>query len=699
MSNVSDPTVSPAALDVKEIHEVSETAATPGVAESGRPSPATSFRLVFLSFLMLFLELALIRWTAANNVHLAYVTNLVLIGSFLGIGVGFLLAHASLRVLGWTPVALAVLTAFVLTFPVKLTALVDNHFEGASGMSALPRWLSLSVIFVLVVIVMAGVGQALAETFSKFRPLDAYRLDVLGSVAGIAVFSLLSFLWLPPISWGAIVVLGMFVMLGRQVRWWQGLAALSIVILLALESMSAVDQWSPYYKITATEPSGPEGGLVVSANNIPHQTAYSVATLRRIESFYFFPYRHLATKPRNVLVIGAGTGNDVAVALSEGAGHVDAVEVDPVIAQLGREKSPSHPYQNPRVTLHVDDGRAYLENTDRHYDLILFALPDSLTVLAGQSSLRLENYLLTIDALRAVKAHLNPKGTFSMYNYYQPALLDRYASSLRTVYGSSPCVQLGDPLAGRRQAVLTIGAHGGVSNCRTVWSGKEISAATDNHPFPYLFGSGIPAFYVWTVLLILAFSLVVIRTAAGSLRTMTRYLDLACMGAAFMLLETKNIVQFALLFGTTWFVNSLVFAGILVSVYAAIETARHLRLPRPFILYVALLVALGVAWIVPQEDLLSLSSVPRFLAAITLAFAPVFLANLVFAQRFKDVGSSTKAFGANLLGTVVGALLEYLSLVTGYQFLLVVVALLYGLAFLLNRRRVGSYEPRRLVHA
>jgi hypothetical protein len=161
------------------------------------------------------------------------------------------------------------------------------------------------------------------------------------------------------------------------------------------------------------------------------------------------------------------------------------------------------------------------------------------------------------------------------------------------------------------------------------------------------------------------------------------------MGAAFLLLETKNVVQFALLFGTTWFVNSLVFAGVLISVWLAVETARHVRLPPLPVLYGLLLAALIVAWAVPQDSLLSLSPVPRFFAAVAVAFAPIFVANLVFAKRFAAVGSSTVAFAANLLGAIVGGLLEYLSLVTGYRFLLVVVAVLYGLAFLAFRL-VGS---------
>jgi hypothetical protein len=175
---------------------------------------------------------------------------------------------------------------------------------------------------------------------------------------------------------------------------------------------------------------------------------------------------------------------------------------------------------------------------------------------------------------------------------------------------------------------------------------------------------------------------------------MRRYLDLFFMGTAFLLLETKSVVQFALLFGTTWFVNALVFAGVLVAVLIAIETARRVRLPNPAYLYVALLLAIGVAWLVPVHALLGLDLAPRFVAAVVLAFTPIFIANLVFAERFRNVESSTVAFGANLLGAMVGGVLEYVSLLTGYQALLIVVALLYGAAFLTGPLMAGRRATR-----
>ena len=675
-----------------------------GVEKSGAPAPRgavselSPWRLVALSLLTLFVELALIRWTAANNVQLANVTNFILLGSFLGVGLGFLMARRRIDLFRLAPLWLALLVAFVLLFPVKLVTLRGTHeFDGLPGHGAVSQWVSLPAIFALVVLSMASIGQATARVFGQFAPLDAYRFDIIGSLGGIVLFSLLSFVGLPPIAWGAVAAALFIVLLGVRQRWWQWMAVAALVLMLLFESLSTTDLWSPYYKIsTAHVTTTVEGhryhGVAVWGNNIPYQTLFSVSTLRRIEPFYLFPYRHVvgSRSLASVLVIGAGTGNDVGVALSEGARHVDAVEIDPDLVQLGKSDNPEHAYQSPRVTIHIDDGRAYLQDTSKRYSLILYALPDSLTALTGQSApVGLENYLLTTQAIQEAREHLAPGGTFVMYNYYQPFLLNRYATTMDRVFGSRPCVQLGNTLAGRQQAVLTVGLDGRTAHCSTFWNGHRYDAVSDDRPFPYLPTPSIPSYYLLVLALVLLASLVLVRVAGGPFKTMVQYVDLFWMGAAFLLLESKNIVQFALLFGTTWYVNSLVFAGVLLSVYAAIETARHVRLPRPVILYGALLVALVISFVVPQEALLGLPVVVRFLAATVLAFAPIFIANLVFAQRFKDVGTSTTAFGANLLGAMVGGMLEYLSLVTGFRFLLIVVAVLYALAFFFGRHHLA----------
>jgi hypothetical protein len=656
--------------------------------------PGSQTRLVFASFLMLFTELALIRWIGANNVFVAEATNLVLIASFLGIGIGFLNGRGGRDYLRWTPLTLFVLVGFVLLFP----AILHNPggptpFVGAFRMPALPEWLSLTVAFVLTVAVMVGFGQAVARVFVGFRPLSAYRLDILGSIAGIAAFSVLSFLDQPPATWGIVIGLGLVGLLWPQIRWWQVAAVAGVIALLCVESFTTGQIWTPYNKILLSPTNGDAPNVSVTANNIPYQTIHPLSTMSK---FYFLAYEHITKQSlSNVLIIGAGTGNDVTVALHEGARHIDAVDIDPGLIGIGRQHNRNHPYQSPRVTAYVADGRQFLEDTSKHYSLILFALPDSQAFLAGQSGIRLESFLLTEQSIEAAKAHLSPGGTFSMYNWYTPFVLNRYANTLETVFHKDPCEQVasGTSSAGRKEAVLTIGPGPTVANCSSYWHGEHITPATDDWPFPYLRSPSIPSGYALMLACILLGSILLVRiggVGSGVFGRMRSYADLAFMGAAFLLLETKNIVGFAVLFGTTWFVNALVFAGVLVAVYLAVETARWVKLPPPTVLYPALIVALAVAWVVPQADLLSLPVIPRFLVGCALAFAPVYLANLIFSQKFKEADSTAPAFAANLLGAIAGGILEYLSLITGYRFLLILVAVLYALAFVTGRRHKAT---------
>jgi len=341
----------------------------------------------------------------------------------------------------------------------------------------------------------------------------------------------------------------------------------------------------------------------------------------------------------------------------------------------------------PRVSVHTTDGRAFLEQTSRHYDLILLALTDSITLVPGQGAVRLESYLFTKQAVESARDHLKPHGVFSMYNYYRTRwLLDRLGGTVQQVFHHTPC-ENGSGVGSTRFTALVDSPNAADLHCAAVWkpSGSVPAPATDDHPFPYLRTNSIPSLYVVTTLLILAFSLVAVRLIAGPMRTMGGYLDLFFLGVAFLLLETKNVVQFALLFGTTWFVNALVFLGILLTVLLAVEVCRRVTFRHPARLYVLLFAAIAVAWAIPPSSLLSLSFLPRFAGAVALAFAPVFFANLIFSERFKESGSSTTAFAVNLLGAMVGGLLEYTTLIIGYRALLIVVAGAYGAAFVFGR--------------
>jgi hypothetical protein len=661
-------------------------------ADAARPRLARNegVRLVGLSFLMLFAELALIRWTGSRVVYLSYFSNFVLLGSFLGIGLGFLSARRRFDLFRWTPVALALLVTFVSAFPVVVQrASSQVIYFGKLHQGGLPAWATLPVIFLACAVVMAFIAQGVARSFARFPPLTAYRYDILGSLAGIAAFSLLSFLDAPPLAWGVIATLMLLALAGGRPGIVQIAAVAATLALLSVQSLEHDHLWSPYYEISlARHP----GWTMVSVNGIPHQTIQPLARRRKTEPVYFEPYRLLRHNHlRDVLIIGAGNGSDVAIALQSGARRVDAVEIDPRLYALGRKLNPEHPYQNPRVHVTIDDGRAFLQRTRRRYDLVLFALPDSLTLVAGQGSIRLESYLFTLQAIQLARSHVRPGGAFGMYNYYREQWLqDRFARTVQEAFGSRPCVtEYG------RLSLLLAGVGGGAVQCKTVWTPGNRSIpppATDNHPFPYLRVPSIPSIYVNALLLILAASAVLVRGVAGPVRPMVGYVDLFFMGAAFLLIETENVVRFALLFGTTWFVNALVFGGILLSVLAAIEVSRRVTIRRPVRLYGVLMAALLIAWLIRPSSLLSLGVLPRFAAATAVSFLPVFFGNLIFAQRFRDVGSSVTAFGANLLGAMVGGILEYAALVEGYHVLLVVVAALYGLAFLAGRRHLSALQ-------
>jgi SAM-dependent methyltransferase len=443
-----------------------------------------------------------------------------------------------------------------------------------------------------------------------------------------------------------------------------------MVAALLVETMTTGISWSPYYKIQLANP-------LISVNGIPHQSIAPLSALLQENSPYRQAYDRTPGNPhKRVLVIGAGNGNDVAVALANGAERVDAVEIDPRLQEIGAQLHPAKPYDDPRVHVHINDGRAFLERTNTRYDLVILALPDSLTLVAGASNLRLESYLFTQQAFEAARDHLAPHGAFAMYNYYRKSwLVDRFAGTLEDVYGHAPCMTT----FGRNAAVLVAGMTTADQSCEQIWqpSGAVPAAASDDHPFPYLLHRNIPTLYLGVLGAILLVTLLSVRLTGVRIRSVVRYTDMFLLGAAFLLLETKNVINFALYFGTTWLVNALVFIGVLLAVLAGVEVRRRLLRVNQLLLQLLLFGTLAVAWLVPAHAVLSLPFAARLAAAIALAFAPIFCANLIFSDRLALAPDPTSAFGANLLGALTGGALEYLALVTGYQALLLVVALLY----------------------
>jgi len=267
-------------------------------------------RLFGLSFLMLFTELALIRWTGANIVYLSYFSNFVLLGSFLGIGIGFLRARARVNLFPYAPVALALLILFVRVFPVEVVrtgnAGIIFFGYGKFNASGPPTWVTLPVVFLAVAAVMAMIGEGVARTFITFPALDAYRLDIAGSIVGIAAFSALSFLDAKPVVWALIVALVMLLLYGTRVGLLQVVAVVAVVLLLWSESLSSSDIWSPYYRISVQ--AGGPGRYSINVNGIPHQ---NIIPARQLQKVYSQPYLDDPGNPlNNVLIIGAGGMRD-----------------------------------------------------------------------------------------------------------------------------------------------------------------------------------------------------------------------------------------------------------------------------------------------------------------------------------------------------------------------------------------------------
>lgn len=656
------------------------------------------------SALMLFVQLALIRWTGSNLVHMSYFSNLILLASFLGIGLGFLRSRYKTDLGRFTPLGLLLLIAFITFFPATVQVgskdLIFFHQVDPTG---LPTWVTLPLVFIVVAVTMTGFGEITGRAFREFKALDAYRWDIIGSILGTLTFTLISFLRAPSWVWPIITLVLLWALYGFKLPWVSRIAMALVIAATVMEALAPGVSWSPYYKVTTeTKLQGTaQEWTDIHVNGIPHQMVMDVNERLKLEAVYGKPYERAVGNPlNNVLIVGAGTGTDLALSLVKGAKHVDAVEIDPRIQQIGREINPNQPYSDPRVTAFIDDGRAFLSRNDSKYDLILFALPDSLTLVSGASQLRLESYLFTKQSIEAARDHLTEDGVFAMYNYYrEPWLINRLAGTVDEVFGHAPCL---DQFAGQSLAAITVGKNADNAVCDVangaVWNRASIAAAggeipapsVDDRPFLYLKDNSIPSLYLIVIALILGASLIGIRVFGGPFKTMRGYGDLFFMGAAFLLLETRSITTFALLFGTTWLVNALVFTGVLLAVLCAIELTQRMgrrgkEIPRKLII-AALFVSLGVAYLIPNASLLSLPVPIRLISAVVLAFAPIFFANLLFTSRFKDSENPTAAFAANLFGAMVGGCLEYLSLILGYQLLLGVAALLYLAAVLVGQR-------------
>jgi SAM-dependent methyltransferase len=682
-------------------------------------------RTFLASFLVLFLEVALIRWMPAYIRLLAYFSNFILLASFLGIGVGCLLASSRRRLFPWFPVLQTVVILSVYYFRLEVSVPTAGSIYFSSGTAdkvvLVESTMLLPLLFVIVAALFVTMAQRMGREMASLPPLRGYTINIAGSLVGVAAFAVISWLQLSPVWWFGLAFLSALPLLlwdepldvvtarpgSTRTLAGAGIGLLGIS-LIVVQVMARGAIWSPYYKITVGQ-EGPD--TVVEVNNIFHQ---SMAPVEQKEYFYQWPYAVFGDTFQDVLILGAGSGTDVAAALRHKVRHVDAVEIDPVIIRLGRERHPDRPYSDPRVTLVNDDARHFLRTSTHKYDLVVFALIDSLTMQSSFSGVRLESYMFTEESFRAVRDHLKPDGLLVVYNYFRERwLVDRLANTAAAAFEHEPRVHvhearayLGVLMAGPRLATLTsdpkvpdqvtaFGQSHAPSPARIHQRDSSIEPARDDWPFLYLRERSLPRHYGVTLLLILAVStLVVMATMRGESGRWSWQFFL--LGAGFMLLESKSIIQFALLWGSTWVVASLAIASVLAMALVANYVVATTEIRRPWLVGVILLALLGLNFLVPIGRIAFESRIVESVFYAVLMFSPILCAGLLFGSAIKRSTSLARDYGTNLLGAMVGGVGEYLSLVTGFRVLLLLIAVCYVGALLARDRDavVAAVLPR-----
>lgn len=689
--------------------------ADPGPIAAG--SKGRILWMLFLaSFLALYFELVIIRYLSTEIRVFAYLQNLPLIASFLGIGLGMILGRPPKVLKSGFPFLAALLFLLIAYAPsLRLTHLpfpgLDYLVWGTQNVSMWPllvtlRYLGIILgVMALLVAFFVVLGGIVGEYLSLLPSLRGYGVNLAGSLAGIVAFAALAFSALPPVIW---IFIGFLVALPFFTR-----ERLTIIFFALIVLAMAVPQpntfWSPYYRIRLYQLPSPSDWSRPSAYNVDvnhdyHQKMVDLSSAfitrypdlepnRSALATYELPYR-LVEKPGKVLVVGAGTGNDVAAALRHGAIHVDAVEIDPIIFALGRKYHPERPYDSPRVTVHINDARAFFKKTRESYDLIVFGYLDSHTLLSSLSSLRLDNYVYTLESFREARNLLREGGTLVLAMASGESFVtDRLFSTLHRAFGVPPLVY---DTAYDGSGVVFIEGKARDAALLTDFPeiSKEVQArnpealyTTDHWPFLYLAGRTIPVSILSVLIPFLIGSAILLKRTLALPRFANReYLHLFLLGAGFLLLETKGVTELSLLFGSTWIVNAVVIGAFL---FMAI-LANALIMLRPVsrgVAYSALFILLGLGLVFPYALLNVLPAAGKVLAAATLAGLPVFFSGLIFSRSFRDVAQPSQALGVNLMGAVIGGTLENTVMLAGTPILGALAMFLYLLSAVFVRRQ------------
>lgn len=704
-----------------------------------------------ISVLGLFLELMLIRWIGTEIRIFAYLQNTVLIVCFLGLGVGCFTCHkpASLmRIL----IPLCILTA-ILSIPQtrQFAATITNLLSGFSDLViweqrlAIGAWTTINRVFLGLVLTLAlmallwevflPIGRILGRAMDRHpHVIKAYTINVAGSLVGIWLFVAMSSLWVPPAIWisATAVLAAFFLSKGKSRKLELGLLVAFVCFGWLGDRWDAADRqvvWSPYQKLVLStdipEDTPWSGQYLITVNNANYQGIIDLEPSRaaanpRIPaelvgySQYDVPLM-LHPEPRRVLIVGAGSGNDVAGALRNGAEHVTAVEIDPAIIEMGREFHPEQPYASSRVEVVNDDARSFFATTDQKYDLIVFGLLDSHTTTA-MTNARLDHYVYTRESIQRAASLLNEGGVVALsFEAQKSYIADRIGSCLQEVFGEQPMVfRIPTNPTGWGGVMFVTGDHENIQASLQEaprlqalidgWRAEDpvdiegaARISTDDWPYIYLESPRIPTLYFLLAgLMVVLLAYAKRRSGFGSMIGGWKKQDwhFALLGGAFLLLEVQNISKASVVLGNTWLVNAVVISGILFMIMLAnLITARFPRLPLAGVGACLLGSCLALYWI----DLSSFAFLPYPVKVIlvgSLTTVPLLFSGIIFARSFAIAESKHRALGANLLGSIVGGMLQSLTFVVGIKALLLIVAAMYAAALWVAPSRASvAAEP------
>jgi hypothetical protein len=358
-----------------------------------------------------------------------------------------------------------------------------------------------------------------------------------------------------------------------------------------------------------------------------------------------------------------------------------------------------------------------MQKADDRYDLIAFGFLDSHRLFSHMSSVRLDNYVYTLEDFRRVRQRLAPGGVVAVtFTVHEKWIADRIFTVMAEAFGNRPLVYQGDSdawgttfLIGHEALTLPSDAilvDDQIARAEVIGDGSRITwrysdvegflnpdlfstdaeLLTDDWPFLYMAERSIPPNYVFALLLtVLASVALVWRTVpAIDMRTPSNW-NFLLLGAAFALLETRGITEIALVFGSTWLTNTIVIGAILVMILLANLVVSRWR-PRLGLVYGSLFVVLALDYLLPLQGLLAFGFWVQVVAAGIRVAAPLFFSGIIFARWFERTTTPGSALGANLVGAVIGGLLEYTSLVIGLRELYLLAILFYAASFLISSR-------------